>query len=570
MKVLIPYLKAYKKQCIIGPVCKLIEAILELLLPTCMAYMINDGILKKEQDTILIYGIMMFCMVIAGFIFAMICQYQAAVASQGFGTDIRNAIFHKIKTFSYEDMEYFGSDSFMNRLTQDVNQLQLAVAMMIRLVVRAPFIIIGAIIMAMWMDYTLGWILLCIIPFLFVLLYGFMKWSTPLYQSYQQKLDKFSKRVQAQFTNIKAMRVFQAEQYELRKTIEHAQELHDQMYTIGKGSAFLQPGMSIILNAAILLLLICGVSQAKNEINTGVLVAMINYATSILSALLAISNLIIIFSKAAVSTKRVEAIFQYETKTKENISACNMHTNVICTFDHVSYTYPQGIQALRNLNFSINQKETFGIIGGSGAGKTTLLKLLKNLYTPSEGVITLFGSPLSTIEPSLLNQQVAYVSQQDTLFHMTIEDNLCFGLHHISQQEIWKALTVAQAKEFVDALQLGIHTMVAEKGNNFSGGQKQRLCITRALLRNPKLLILDDATSALDYKTEAKFQQALKQSYPDTTVLYVSQRSATLKNCDRILVLQQGMIVGLDTPQQLANTCQAYQEICASQQEGDA
>ena len=570
MKVLFPYMKSYKKQFVIGPICKLIEAILELLLPTFMAYMINDGILQKDQHTILFYGIMMFIMVIVGFIFAMICQYEAAVASQGFGTDVRNALFHKLQVFFYEDMEHFGSDSFMNRLSQDVNQLQLAVAMMIRLVVRAPFIIIGAIVMAMWMDYTLGWILLAIIPFLFILLFGFMKWSTPLYQAYQQKLDVFSSRVQAQFTNIKAMRVFQAEQYELQKTKQQANQLHDQMYKIGKGSAFLQPGMALILNVAILLLLACGVLQIDDGMNTGVLVAMINYATSILSALLAISNLIIIFSKAAVSAKRVEEVFIYVPKQRQQTMSCQLDTDVICTFDHVSYIYEQGTQALQDLSFSIYKQEVFGIIGGSGAGKSTLLKLMTNLFTPTKGTIQLFQTPLSMIDDAILHQKVAYVSQQDTLFHMTIYDNLCFGLHDVSQSDITKALTVAQAIDFVDALKDGLQTMVAEKGSNFSGGQKQRLCIARALLRNPKLLILDDATSALDYKTEAKFKQALKQAYPQTTMVLVSQRSATLQGCDRILVLKQGKMVGLDTPSQLANTCDAFQEICVSQQKGDA
>lgn len=570
MKVLFPYMKSYKKQFVIGPICKLIEAILELLLPTFMAYMINDGILQKDQHTILFYGIMMFIMVIVGFIFAMVCQYEAAVASQGFGTDVRNALFHKLQVFSYEDMEHFGSDSFMNRLSQDVNQLQLAVAMMIRLVVRAPFIIIGAIVMAMWMDYTLGWILLAIIPFLFVLLFGFMKWSTPLYQAYQQQLDTFSSRIQAQFTNIKAMRVFQAEQYELQKTKQQAKQLHDQMYQIGKGSAFLQPGMALILNVAILLLLACGVLQIDKGMNTGILVAMINYATSILSALLAISNLIIIFSKAAVSAKRVEEVFVYEPKQKQQVISCQLNTDVICTFDHVSYTYEHGTQALQDLSFSIYRQEVFGIIGGSGAGKSTLLKLMTNLLTPTKGTIQLFQTPLSMIEDTILHQEVAYVSQQDTLFHMSIYDNLCFGLHDVSQSDITKSLTVAQAIDFVDALKDGLQTLVAEKGSNFSGGQKQRLCIARALLRNPKLLILDDATSALDYKTEAKFKKALKQAYPQTTMVLVSQRSATLQGCDRILVLKQGKMVGLDTPSQLVNTCDAYQEICVSQQKGDA
>lgn len=570
MKVLFPYMKSYKKQFIIGPICKLIEAILELLLPTFMAYMINDGILQKDQHTILFYGILMFIMVIAGFIFAMICQYEAAVASQGFGTDVRNALFQKLQVFSYEDMEHFGSDSFMNRLSQDVNQLQVAVAMMIRLVVRAPFIIIGAIIMAMWMDYTLGWILLAIIPFLFMLLFGFMKWSTPLYQAYQQKLDAFSYRIQAQFSNIKAMRVFQAEETEFKQTKQQAIQLHDQMYKIGKGSAFLQPGMALILNIAILLLLVCGVLQIDEGMNTGVLVAMINYATSILSALQAISNLIIIFSKAAVSAKRVEEIFLYESKQKQETMSCHFDTNVVCTFDHVSYKYEHGTQALQNISFSIYKQEVFGIIGGSGAGKSTLLKLMTNLLSPTKGTIKLFQTPLTRIEEKILRQDIAYVSQQDTLFHMTVYDNLCFGLQKVSQNDIKKALKAAQAIDFVEALKDGLQTMVAEKGSNFSGGQKQRLCIARALLRNPKLLILDDATSALDYKTESKFKQALKQLYPQTTIVLVSQRSATLQGCNRILVLKQGKMVGLDTPARLENTCEAYKEIYTSQQKGDA
>lgn len=569
MKTLYPYTKPYRKQFIIGPICKLLEAILELLLPTLMAYMINDGILKQDVQVIIRYAILMLVMVIVGFIFAIICQYQAAIASQGFGTDVRNAVFHKIQIFSYEDIEHFGKDSFMNRLSQDVNQLQIAVAMMIRLVVRAPFLIIGAIVMAMLLDVSLGLILLGIIPFLCILLYEFMKWSAPLYQQYQKTLDHFSSLLDNQLSNIKTMRVLQAVPSEQRKTYQHIQGIYQQMHKIAKGSAFLQPGMALILNTTILLLLLTGVIQGPQGVSAGVLVALINYATSILSALLAISNLIIVFSKAAVSVKRVEEVLTYPASQIQGERKSVQDSEVAVSCEHVTYAYEQGMTALHDITFCIAKQEVFGIIGGSGAGKSTLLHIITRLLKPNAGQVNVFGVALNDVQEEVLHSEIAYVEQQDTLFHMSILENLCFGLQDVKEEDIKKALKVAQAENFVMELPEGLATIVAEKGSNFSGGQRQRLCIARALLRNPRLLILDDATSALDYKTEAAFRQALKQEFSNTTLCIVSQRSAAVQGCDRVLVLKDGHIAGLGTPKELATTCQAYQEICASQTKGD-
>lgn len=566
MKELIKYLKPYRKQCIVGPFCKLMEAILELLLPTLMAYMINDGIMAQDQQLVYRYSFIMIFMVIIGFCFSITCQYQAAKASQGFGTDLRNALFSHITSFSYQDLDYFGTSTLVNRLSNDINQLQVAVAMLIRLVVRSPFICIGAIIMAMFLDMRLAWILIAAVPFIILILYLFIRFTTPMYQQYQKLLDKFSSILDDNFAGIRVIRTFVSKKREQKRFQANVDDLQAQMMKVARLSALLNPSTAIVVNGAVVILLYQGILKIQiGSLQPGTIVAFINYASSILLALIAISNLIVIFTKAFASGKRVIEVLRYTPGMVSGNASLQVKEAPIVCFDHVSFSYGKGDAALSNLSFSIQKGESIGIIGGTGAGKTTLISLLCHFYTPTEGRILLYGQDIATLASSDLLSHVILVPQVNELFSGTIEENICFGLSNVSKEDIEQALCISQAKEFVDELSKGIHTKIERGGANLSGGQKQRLCIARAILRKPDLLILDDASSALDFKSDAALRKALKQMDPQMSKLMISQRVGTLAACDRILVLHNGEMAGFATHTELYDTCEIYRSICESQ-----
>ncbi len=567
MRKLAKYLKPYWVQCTLGPFCKLMEAVLELILPTIMAYMINDGVVRHDFQVVVRLGLLMIVMVIVGFCFSMVCQYNAALASQGFGTDMRNRLYAHIQTFSYKDIDHFTTSSLVNRLGNDINQLQLAVAMLIRLVVRAPFIIIGAILMAMILDFQLSLILVGAVPFLSLILYLFIRYSTPLYRQYQKKLDQFARVLQDNFAGIRVIRSFVSQRREKKRVEEQVDALQTQMMRISRLSALLNPLTAIVLNLAIVLLLYQGVWQIEaGTIAPGVIVAFINYASSILTALVALSNLIVIFTKASASAQRVSEVLEYQPTMAEGTDeVLSPNPKEAVRFANVSFSYGEGEAALRDLSFTIAGGECIGIIGGTGAGKSTLIHLLSRFYDVSAGEITLYGQDVRTIRHHALSQTIVSVPQSNELFYGTIRDNVCFGKKNASDQDVWNALADAQASEFVKGLRKGLDARVERGGANFSGGQRQRLCIARALLRKPKILILDDSCSALDFKTDAALRQALRDHYGNSTRIIVSQRVSTLLSCDRILVLQEGRMAGFGSHEELYDTCDVYRELCHSQ-----
>ena len=569
MKDLLKYLKPYRKQCIIGPFCKLMEAILELLLPTLMAYMINDGIMAHDEQFVFRYSIIMILMVMIGFAFSITCQYQAAKASQGFGTDVRNALFSHIMSFSYQDLDEFGTPSLVNRLSNDINQLQVAVAMLIRLVVRSPFIVIGAIIMAMFLDMRLAWILIATVPFIILILYIFIRWTTPMYQHYQKLLDKFSSILDDNFAGIRVIRSFVSKKREQKRFEDNVDELQKQMMRVAKLSALLNPSTALVINGAVMVLLYQGIIKIQiGSLQPGTIVAFINYASSILLALIAISNLIVIFTKAFASGKRVSEVLQHTPSLSSgNMSLQHKQESVVC-FDHVSFSYGKGDAVLDDVSFSIQKGETIGIIGGTGAGKTTLISLLCHFYAPTKGSIYLYGQDITTLKQADILSHVVLVPQINELFSGTIEENICFGLQNVSIDEIQKALSISQAKEFVDELPEGIHTKLERNGANLSGGQKQRLCIARAIIRHPDILILDDASSALDFKSDAALRRALNEMSNDMTKIMISQRVGTLTACKRILVMDNGRIAGFGSHKELYDSCDVYRFICESQHVG--
>lgn len=567
MRELVKYLKPYRLQCIVGPFCKLMEAILELILPTIMAYMINDGVVSGDRETVLKLGGLMLAMVVIGFGFSMICQYNAALASQGFGTDVRDQMFAHIQRFSYPDIDHFGTSSLVNRLSNDVNQLQLAVAMLIRLVIRSPFIVIGAIGMAMLLDFRLSLILLASVPFIALILYLFIRFSTPLYRQYQKKLDQFASLLRDHFSGIRVIRAFVSQSRERRRAEKDIDDLQQQMMRIARLSALLNPLTALVLNGAVVLLLYQGVWQIQSgTLEAGTIVAFINYASSILIAMVALSNLIVIFTKAAASARRVSEVLCYEPSMEEGEEPLRFlqPEQAVC-FAGVHFAYGEGADALSDVSFTIYKGESIGIIGGTGSGKSTLVHLLNRFYDVRKGSVRLFGQDVRSLSREALHQCVVCVPQSNELFYGTIRDNICFGMSEATDEQIWQVLADAQAKEFVEQLAQGLDARVERGGVNFSGGQRQRLCIARALLRRPQILVLDDAGSALDFRTDAALRHAMQERFADTVRISVSQRVGTLLSCDRIFVLSDGRLVGAGSHAQLYEECRVYREICETQ-----
>lgn len=566
MKALLPYLKPFRKQCIIGPLCKWIEAILELILPTIMAFMINQGVMRHDQDIVITYGFIMILMVLIGFCFSLICQYNAAVASQGFGTDMRNMLFERIMNFSYTDLDRFSHSTLFTRISNDVNQLQLAVAMLIRLVIRSPFIVIGAVIMAMLLDLSLSFILIACVPLIAVVLTLYIKFTTPLYQSYQKMLDRFLNILEQNLSGVRVIRSFLSQRQESERLDQAASDLQRQMIHVSRLSALLNPLTSLIINGAIVILLWNGMISLPNGIPAGTLIAFINYATQILLALVAVSNLIVIFTKAQASAQRINELLNIEVKAENGnrTGIKNAETAIRC--QHMSFTYADAAHAsLNDITVSIQAKECIGIIGGTGSGKSTLAAVWMNLYA-ADGC-QLFGCEPSAYDKQFRKNLISLVPQNSELFSGTLKENLLQGNQNASDEMLWKALQDAQASEFVRQKGMGLQMPIEAGGKNLSGGQRQRIAIARGLLRNAKITVFDDSFSALDFETDANVRKALTQ-YRDMTKIIISQRVATLYQCDKILVLDNGKAVGFDTHEVLYDTCHVYREICESQHIG--
>ena len=566
MKRLLPYLKPFKKQCIIGPLCKWLEALLELILPTVMAFMINQGVMEHDQNIVLRYGLFMICMVLIGFVFSLTCQYNAAVASQGFGTNMRNLLYEWIMAFSYEDLDRFSHSSLLVRIGNDVNQLQQAVAMLIRLVVRAPFIVIGAIIMAMILDMHLALILLACVPLIALVLYVFIKVTTPLYQIYQQKLDVFIRILEQNLSGVRVIRAFLAQRYETQKLDEAGSDLQTQMMQVSRISALLNPLTALIINGAIVVLLWNGIIALPDGIDAGTLIAFINYATQILLALVVVSNLIVIFTKAAASAKRINEILDVVPMMKQGSETTTSDDQNALVFSHLYFTYPNTKKTtLEDINITIRANETIGIIGGTGSGKSTLASLCMHFYDCEN--LQLFGRPVHAYHKDALAKLITLIPQTNELYSGTLKDNLLFGNPDANDEALWKALREAQAADFVQANNEGLQMHIDAGGKNLSGGQRQRICIARGLLRNSRIMIFDDSFSALDYQTDANLRRQLAKRN-DMTKIIISQRVATIRHADRILVLDQGRVVGFDTHEILYDQCSVYREICLSQQIG--
>lgn len=563
------YLKNFKKEVILGPIFKLTEAIFELIVPIVMAKIIDVGIKNADYPYIFKMGGVMILLGVVGLCCALTCQYMASKASQGVGTVIRNDIFRHINTLSHGEIDKLGTPSLITRVTNDVNQLQVAVAMLIRLVIRAPFLVIGATVMAMLLDLKLSLIFLVIIPVVALVLYLIMSKSVPFYRVIQKKLDNISLITRENLSGARVIRAFSKQESENERFREASDDLTNASVNVGKISALLNPLTYMIMSFAIIAIIwFGGIRVDGGALTQGEIVTFVNYMTQILLALVVVANLVVIFTKASASAARVNEIF--DTKPSVVEGTYDRPTPVDGTpkieFRSVSFSYHKNNEyALSGLSVKIFPGETVGIIGGTGSGKSTLVNLIPRFYDTDEGEVLVDGQNVKDYRFKALREQIGIVPQKAVIFSGTLRENLRWGKKDASDAELDKAVRIAQADEFVKKLPDGYDSTVAQGGKNFSGGQKQRLTIARALISEPEILILDDSSSALDFATDSALRKAIRSETENITVIIISQRATSIRYADKIIVLDDGEVMGIGTHKDLFESCEVYREICLSQ-----
>lgn len=565
---LLPYLKNYKKQVIIGPIFKLLEAIFELMVPLVMAKIIDIGVKNGDYGYVVKSGFTLLILGFLGLFCALVCQYSAAKASQGFGTDLRNDLFSHINSLSHSEIDMVGTSSLITRLTNDVNQLQLAVAMFIRLAFRAPFIIIGSAVMAMTLDLKLSIVFLFAIPLISLTLFWVMSKSIPFYSNIQKKLDKISLITEENLEGARVIRAFSKEENEKKRFFDASDDFTIASINVSKISALLNPLTSIIMNFAIVAILWYGGYRVNiGALTQGQIIAFVNYMTQISLTLVVFANLVVIFTKAFASGERVQEILEIHSSiTDKNAKISPVSNAPKVEFKNVSFSYKgSNKNSLSNANIKVNTGETIGIIGGTGSGKSTLINLIPRFYDVTEGEVLVDGVNVKDYNLNSLRDKIGIVPQKAALFSGSLRENMTLGNKNASDEEIKKAFDIAQASEFVSSLSEGLDTVILQGGKNLSGGQKQRLTIARALVKNPEILILDDSASALDFATDAKLRKAIKEETKNMTVFIISQRATSIKNADKIIVLDNGNIVGIGSHNELLKNCKVYKEICLSQ-----
>lgn len=568
---LIPYLKDFKKECFLGPLFKLLEAILELIVPLVMAKIIDIGVKSYDTSYIIKMGILIIILGIVGLGSALVCQYFAAKASQGFGTKLRNELFRHINNLSHSEIDNIGTPSLITRIINDVNQLQVAVAMAIRLGVRAPFIILGSAMMAMFINLKLSLIFFLSIPLIVLTLYLVMGKSIPLYRVIQKKLDKISLITRENLEGVRVVRAFSKQEVEKDRFNIAALDHSNTAIKVGKLSALLNPLTFMIMNFSIAFIVwFGGIGVNNGNFTQGEIIALVNYMTQILLTLIVVANLVIIFTKASASATRVNEVLDTKSSIKEASSSTKVqatnNSSKIIEFNNVSFSYNNSKQySLENISLSINKGETIGIIGGTGAGKSTLVNLIPRFYESTEGEIFINGENIKNYSIKDLRNLFGIVPQKAVLFTGSLRENMKWANKNASDEEILMALDIAQCSDFVSNLKDGLDTSVLQGGKNFSGGQKQRLTIARALVGSPKIIILDDSSSALDFATDLKLRQALNTHAKEITTIIVSQRASSIKNSDKIVVLDDGKLAGIGTHEELLENSEVYKEICLSQ-----
>lgn len=569
------FLKQFKREVLIGPVFKLTEAVFELIVPLVMAQIIDVGIANGDRGYVLRMGGVMVLLGLVGLGCALICQYCAARASQGFGTVLRSEMFRHINTLSHGEIDQIGTPSLITRITNDVNQLQLAVAMLIRLVVRAPFLVIGATVMALLLDWKLACIFFVAAPLMALVLYLVMSRSIPFYRIIQKKLDRISLITRENLSGVRVIRAFSRQEKEKERFAQASEDQMTTSITVGRISALLNPLTSAIINLAIAAVIWFGGFRVDaGGMTQGEVIAFVNYLNQILLAMIVVANLVVIFTKAAASATRVDEVLELHPSIVNRVSrpAQEVEGSPEIAFDAVSFAYPDaGAYSLSDISFTVARGQTLGIIGGTGCGKSTLVNLIPRFYEVSEGSIKVDGVDVRDYPMEQLRGKVGIVPQRAVLFSGTLRQNMQWRKQDATDEEIWQALETAQAASFVRKMPDGLDSVILQGGKNLSGGQKQRLTIARALVGEPEILILDDSASALDFATDAALRQAIAKFSAERgnrmTTIIVSQRANTVRYADQIVVLDDGKAAGIGTHEQLLESCQIYREIYWSQNE---
>ena len=573
MKQLMMYLKDYKKESILAPLFKLLEAFFELLVPLVMANIIDYGISNRNMGYIGKMGLLLLLLGVVGLASSITAQFFASKAAVGFSTKLRQALFDHIEDLSFTDIDKAGTSTMITRMTSDVNQVQSGINMTLRLFLRSPIIVFGAMIMAFTIDVKCALIFVVAIPLLSVVVFGIILSTIPMYKKVQSKLDQVLGITRENLTGVRVIRAFHQEAKEADRFRENNEALSAMQIFVGKISACMNPVTYIIVNGAIIALIYTGAVQVNiGNLSQGEVVAIINYMNQILVELVKLANLIVTMTKALACADRVASVFDigadaaYVGAQDQELADKVDKKAPFLDFKHVSLTYQgAGAPTLQDMNFTVNRGDTVGIIGGTGSGKTSLVNLIPGFYPVTEGEILLEGRDIRTMSDEELRGRIGVVPQKAVLFKGTIRSNLQWGKPDATEEEMWKALELAQASEVVDGKPGKLDATVAQNGKNFSGGQRQRLTIARALVRNPEILILDDSASALDYATDAKLRAAIRTLEDKTTTFIVSQRASTIRHADKIIVLDDGEIAGMGTHDELLKDCTVYQEIYYSQ-----
>ena len=567
MKKLLIYLKDYKKEAITAPLFKMLEAFLDLLVPLVMAAIIDQGIAANDRPYILRIGLLLVFLGFVGLTFSITAQYFAAKASVFFCAKIRHALFAHIGKLSFTQMDQAGSSTLITRMTNDVNQVQSGVNLTLRLFLRSPFIVFGAMIMAFTVDIKAAWIFAVVIPLLCIVVFVIMLWSIPQYKRVQSALDRVLGITRENLTGVRVIRAFHQEENEAERFEDGNSILVRLQQYVGRMSALMNPITYIIVNIGTLILIYSGALRVESgALSQGEVIALVNYMSQILVELVKLANLIITMTKAFACANRIQSVLEIPVEEKpSSLPDATSNDTPIVEFDHVSLTYAgAGAESLSDIHFKVMKGQTIGIIGGTGSGKSSVVNLIPGFYKATAGRVLVDGLDVKDYEPETLRNRIGMVLQKAVLFKGTIRENLLWGNANASDEDLYRALDIAQAREVVDKKEGGLDTQIAQGGKNLSGGQKQRLTIARAIVRKPDILILDDSASALDFATDAKLRKAIRE-LSDMTVFIVSQRSSSIRHADQIIVLDDGEIAGIGTHEELLSGCTVYQEIYYSQ-----
>lgn len=568
MKKLWVHLREYTRECILGPLFKLLEATFELLVPLVIAAIIDVGIFNGDKPYIYKMCALLAGLGIVGLISALTAQYFAAKAAVGFSASLRHSLMEHLQGLGYAEIDTLGTATMITRITSDVNQLQNGVNLALRLLLRSPFIVFGAMIMAFTIDWQAALVFVAVIPLLCAVVFGIMLWSIPRYRKIQQKLDGLTRATRENLNGVRVIRAFRREKQETGEFQKKNDTLTRTQQMVGKISALMNPATYVLINAAVLVLIQVGALRVNaGTLTQGEVIALYNYMSQILIELIKMANLIITMTKAAACGNRIAEALEIQPGQQNGTEKPENKTGTV-VFSHVSMAYHSGREnSLSDISFTAEAGQTIGIIGGTGAGKTTLVNLIPRFYDCSEGTVSVDGTDVTKFDAEELRNRIGIVPQKAMLFHGTVRSNLLWGNKNASDEELYEALKTAQAEDFIREKQ-GLDTKVEQGGKNFSGGQRQRLTIARAMVRKPEILILDDSSSALDYLTDANLRRAVRSAENPPTTFIVSQRTASVRNADKIIVLDDGKAVGIGDHETLLKTCPVYQEIYDSQFSG--